>query len=77
MDIRIGIINVARELSVQVADESGPDVKAELEAALNEGRPMAWVTDRDGREIGVPVAHLAYIEFGSPDGSRRIGFAAE
>lgn len=77
MDIRIGIINVARELSVEVADESGPDVKAALEAAVNEGQAMAWVTDRDGREIGIPVAHLAYVEFGSSDGNRRIGFAAE
>ena len=37
---------------------------------------MLWVTDRDGRDIGLVVRQLAYVELGVP-GDRRIGFATD
>ena len=37
---------------------------------------MLWVTDRDGRNVGLSVGQLAYVEFGVP-GDRRIGFATD
>ena len=33
-----------------------------------------WLTDRRGRQYGVPVDKLAYVEIGSSEASRRIGF---
>ena len=38
------------------------------------GAPCHLVTDRKGRQVGVPVAKVAYVEIGSPHDDRRIGF---
>ncbi|MBK00998.1 MAG: DUF3107 domain-containing protein [Actinomycetota bacterium] len=76
MEIRIGIMNVARELTLDVADDVAEKLKLESESALDEGANMLWITDRDGREVGVSVAQLAFIEFGAT-GDRRIGFATD
>tara|TARA_B100000678_G_scaffold128659_1_gene107713 strand:- start:703 stop:933 length:231 start_codon:yes stop_codon:yes gene_type:complete len=76
MEIRIGIMNVARELTLDVEDDVAEKLKLESESALDEGANMLWITDRDGREVGVSVAQLAFIEFGAT-GDRRIGFATD
>ncbi|HRE01360.1 MAG TPA: DUF3107 family protein [Ilumatobacteraceae bacterium] len=33
-----------------------------------------WVTDKKGREIGVSAAKIAYVDIGSADHVRRVGF---
>jgi hypothetical protein len=74
VDLRIGVVNVARELSVELADDTDSDVlRDDIEAAIM-GDGMLWVTDRHGKRIGVPVDKVAYVEVGSGD-NRRIGFA--
>lgn len=75
MDIRIGISNVARELSLEVNDDDADTVKAEVEAAIEGDTAVLWLTDTDGRRVGVPVAQLAYVEFGSTS-NRTIGFGS-
>lgn len=74
MDLRIGVVNVARELAVELADDTDSDaLRDDIEAALmSEG--MLWITDRHGKRVGVPVDKVAYVEVGSGD-NRRIGFA--
>jgi hypothetical protein len=74
VDLRIGVVNVARELSVELADDTDSDaLRDDIEAAImSDG--MLWVTDRHGKRIGVPVDKVAYVEVGSGD-NRRIGFA--
>jgi hypothetical protein len=74
VDLRIGVVNVARELSVELADDTDSDaLRDDIESALmSDG--MLWVTDRHGKRIGVPVDKVAYVEVGSGD-NRRIGFA--
>ena len=37
---------------------------------------VLWLTDRHGRDIAVPAAKIAYIELGTSDSERRIGFGA-
>ena len=63
-----------RELNVEVDDDERDDVKSRIDAALSGASDVLWLTDKRGREIGVPSAKLAYVEVGSPDGDRRIGF---
>jgi hypothetical protein len=77
VDVRIGISNVARELNLEVPDENAATVKADVEAALSGDATILWITDRDGKQVAVPTAGLAYVELGSASGGRRIGFAAE
>ena len=45
----------------------------QVDAAIAAGSTL-WLTDRKGRQVGVPSAKLAYVEIGSPDDGRRIGF---
>ncbi len=76
MDVRIGVTYSAKELDIELPDGAEPErVKADLEAAIGEGS-MVWVTDRRGRQVGVPADKVAYVELGTPDGDRRIGFGA-
>ena len=35
---------------------------------------VLWVDDRRGRRVAVPASKIAYVEIGSADGERRIGF---
>jgi hypothetical protein len=74
VDVRIGVTQAPREISIEVDDEQRDDVKARAEAALSGATDVLWVTDKRGRDIGVPSAKIAYVEVGSADSDRRIGF---
>ena len=75
MDVRIGVTQAPRELSLELADDADRDaLKAQIQEALADDLRVLWLTDRRGREVAVPVAKIAYIEVGTPDGDRRIGF---
>ena len=75
MDVRIGVSQTAKELEVELPDGTDPDeLKAEIAKALADGTPL-WVTDKRGRQVGVPAEKVAYLEIGRPDDHRRIGFS--
>jgi hypothetical protein len=74
VDVRIGVTQAPRELTVEVADDERDDVRARIDAALSGAADVLWITDKRGRQIGVPSAKIAYVEVGTPDGDRRIGF---
>ena len=76
MDVRIGVTQAPRELNVEVDDGERDDVRSRVDAALSGASDVLWLTDKRGREIGVPAAKIAYVEVGSPDGDRRIGFGS-
>lgn len=74
MDVRIGISQTAKELDLELAADTDPDaLKTDIATALADGSVL-WLTDRKGRQIGVPAEKLAYVELGRPDDGRRIGF---
>jgi len=68
------VTQAPRELSIEIDDDDRDDVKSRVEAALSGATDVLWLTDRRGRDTGVPAAKIAYVEVGSPDGDRRIGF---
>jgi hypothetical protein len=74
VDVRIGVTQAPRELSLEVDDAARDEVRAKVDAALAGAVDVLWITDRRGRDIGVPAAKIAYVEVGSADGDRRIGF---
>ena len=75
MDVRIGITQVARELLVELADDTDRDaLKGAVNAALSGATDTLSLTDRRGREVLVPAAKIAYVEVGVADGERRMGF---
>ncbi len=74
MDVRIGLTQTPKELEVQLDDDADAGaLRQQVDAALAAGSTL-WLTDRKGRQVGVPAAKLAYVEIGSPDDARRIGF---
>ena len=77
MDVRIGITQVARELLVELADDTDRDaLKGAVSAALSGAADTLALTDRRGREVLVPAAKIAYVEVGVSDGERRMGFGS-
>ena len=74
MDVRIGLTQTPKELEVQLDDDADAGaLRTQVDAALAAGSTL-WLTDRKGRQFGVPGEKLAYIEIGSPHDERRIGF---
>ena len=74
MDVRIGVTQAPRELTVEIPDEERDDAIKLIEVALSGAVDVLWLTDKRGRRLGVPAAKIAYVEVGTNDGDRRIGF---
>ena len=75
MDVRIGVTQAPREINVEVADDTDrAALRKQVDAALTGAVDVLWLTDRRGKEIGVAAAKIAYVEVGTADGDRRIGF---
>ena len=76
MDIRIGVTYSPKEIDVELADDADPKtLKADIEKSLADGA-VVWLTDRKGRQVGVPADKVAYVELGRPDADHRIGFGS-
>lgn len=75
MDVRIGVTQAPREIAIELADDvDRDDLKARIEAALGGATDVLSIVDKRGNESFVPSAKIAYVELGSPDDTRRIGF---
>ncbi len=76
MDVRIGVRNAPKEIEVILSEDTDSDaVREHVDKAIESGGTL-WLTDRRGRQYGVPIDKLAYIEIGTSEASRRIGFGA-
>jgi hypothetical protein len=75
MDLRIGVTQAPREVNIELDDETDrAALKAQIEAALTGAVDVLWMVDKKGRDIAVASAKIAYVEIGSTDGDRKIGF---
>ena len=75
MEIRIGIVQSMKELSVELPEGTDRDaVQKDVELALD-GDSVLWLTDRKGRRVGVPASRMAYVEFNNVS-ERSVGFGA-
>jgi hypothetical protein len=72
VDVKIGIADSGRELTVSVTD-SPEEIEQRVTQALQAQTTLTLVDDK-GRRVIVPVAQLAYVEIGPAD-SRRVGFS--
>lgn len=77
MDVRIGIADSPQVIEVELENDVDRDVvKADVEAALNGKSKVFWLTDRKGKDLAIPVDQISFIEIGSSDTERKIGFGA-
>lgn len=75
MDVRIGVTYSAKELEIELAADADRDqVIKDVEGALGNSGGILWLSDRRGRRVGIPADKVAYIEIGSPEEERRVGF---
>ena len=76
MDVRIGITQSMRELEVELGEDAVREtLKADIVAAMASEDGVLWLTDKKGREIAVPAARISFVEIGSADAPRNIGFS--
>jgi hypothetical protein len=75
MDIRIGVTQSPREISLELADDvDRVELKTRIDAALSGAVDVLWITDKKSREVGVVAAKIAFVEIGGSDADRRMGF---
>lgn len=77
MDVRIGIAESSQVIEVELDNDADRDaLKAEVEAVVSGESKVLWLTDRKGKELAVSAERLAFVEIGTADAERRIGFGA-
>lgn len=75
MDVRIGVKYSPKELNIELPEDAdAAALKAQIDAALADDDSVLWLTDRRGRQVGVPSGRITYVEIGTPDTDRRVGF---
>ncbi|HEX9968673.1 MAG TPA: DUF3107 domain-containing protein [Acidimicrobiales bacterium] len=75
MEVRIGVTHTPKEIEVELADDTDlASLASEIEGVLAADDKVLWLTDRRGRRVGVPAGKVAYVEIGSPNDDRRVGF---
>lgn len=72
MEVKIGVQFGARELTIDVAEDSDAIEKA-VSDALSDESGLLSLQDSKGRRVLVPTARLSYVELGSPTGGQ-VGF---
>jgi hypothetical protein len=74
VEVRIGIVQTMKELEIELPEDADREaVVAQVEKALA-GESVLWLTDRRGRQVGVPSSRVAYVEVGAPSSERHVGF---
>ena len=77
MEVRIGVSQTAKEIEVDMAEDTDHDqLTTEIEKSLANTDGVLWLTDRRGRRVGVPCSKVAYVEVGAASEARRVGFGA-
>ncbi len=74
MDVKIGVTDTGRELTVSSA-ATPEEIEALIDDALKNPSGTLVLTDEKGRKIIVPSAKVAYVEIAPADG-RRVGFGS-
>lgn len=77
MDVRIGLSDSPQVIEIEMENDADRDgLRADVEAAMSGDKKVLWVTDRKGSDYGVPSDQIGFVEIGSSDTERRIGFGA-
>ncbi len=75
MDVRIGVTDNPKEITVELADDIDVDgLVAEVESAVGGDGEVLWMTDVRGRRVGVPADRVSYVDIGSDGGTNPVGF---
>ncbi len=73
MEVKIGIANVNREVSIE-PEETSLRVEEQVRAAVAEGTPLR-LEDAKGRAVIIAAAAIGYVDIGESN-KGRVGFGA-
>lgn len=76
MEVRIVVSNVGREVVIEQTDDQLDATRKQVETALSGAVDVLWLTDKRGRQVGVSASKIAYVEIGSTDKDRKMGFGS-
>ncbi|MGI9577609.1 MAG: DUF3107 domain-containing protein [Microthrixaceae bacterium] len=77
VDVRIGVTYSPREIDLQLSDDTDRDeLRSSIDETLGADSGVLWLTDKRGRAVGVPTSKVAYVEIGSDEDGRSIGFSS-
>ncbi len=75
MEVRIGVTQSPRELSVEVSDDTDrAELRSKIDAALSGAVDVLWLIDKKERDVAVMASKIAYVEIGNAGSERRVGF---
>ena len=75
MDVRIGLTQTPKELEVELDEGTDPAaLKAQVEEVARRQAARSGSPTAGAARSAVPAEKLAYVEIGSPQDDRRIGF---
>lgn len=72
-EVRIGVVEVPKELILEIEGEAG-EIMKNINTALGKDSGVLWLTDTKGKQVGIPIAKLAYVEIEPLTGVRSVGF---
>lgn len=73
MEVKIGVLNSAKEIVLEVSRKAS-EIEKDVAEALASGGVLS-LTDEKGRVVLIPSEKLAYLEIGEPT-ERRVGFGS-
>jgi hypothetical protein len=73
VEIKIGVQDIARELTVET-EATSAEVEASLKKALADGG-LLTLADEKGRKVLIPAAKIAYLDLGQ-EKARPVGFGS-
>ena len=75
MDVRIGLVYSARELELELPDDTDVDaLKAQVAEVLGDDDGVLWLTDKKGNQVGLVAGKVTFVHIGSSGDKGRIGF---
>ncbi|HYZ93837.1 MAG TPA: DUF3107 family protein [Actinomycetota bacterium] len=79
MEVVFGVEATERGLRVELEEKEVEALRKKIEGIFEDGATgqILWITDRNGRVLGIPVGKLVYIELGADKAERRVGFSAK
>ena len=75
MEARIGVSQSPKELELDLGEVDRDKLVAEISKTLAKEGAVLWLTDKKGRQVGIPAAKIAYIDLSSSTEDRKVGFA--
>lgn len=77
MDVRIGVTYSPREIELQLDDGTDREaLRTRVDEVLGDAALVLWLTDKKGREVGVPSDKITFVEIGSAAEGRSFGFSS-